>query len=163
MSAVITVIVALFSTRLYLTNPELQIFVESLMRIEGIPGSQIVMLAFAYSVGTIINSFILWYLFRRKFMVGISSGMQRTLLESLMSTFILGGVAYAMLQLFDPIFSDETFFGVLGHGFVSGMIGILCAVFFLIAIKNEEMMAVRRALFQKKISPSEIRSDETSF
>ncbi len=71
-------------------------------------------------------------------------------MESFTASAIIGIVSYFMLQLTDPYFSQETVIGVFGHGFVSGITGIVIGITFLCMVNNKEI-SVFVILAKKKL------------
>jgi uncharacterized membrane-anchored protein len=61
----------------------------------------------------------------------------------------MGLVAYGMLQLIDPYFSQDATFGVLGHGLISGVVAVLVGTAVLYVMKNEEIQIFINALHKK--------------
>ena len=67
------------------------------------------------------------------------SFITRTFFQSLGASFFLGLVAYIGLNIFSPIFGTTTLLGVFLQGFISGILGILAAIFILYLLKSEEL------------------------
>ncbi|MFA6000352.1 MAG: murein biosynthesis integral membrane protein MurJ [Candidatus Paceibacterota bacterium] len=116
-------------------------FIESLLKVTDIPGTEVLMLPLAYSVGTILNFILHWYFVRRDFMHG-ESFISRTFFQSLGASFLLGFITYSSLNIFSPIFGTTTFWGVFLQGFISGIFGILTGAVVLYLLKNEEFREV---------------------
>ena len=66
----------------------------------------------------------------------------------------MGVSTYIMLNVSSSIFSSETTLGVLGHGFISGIFGIVLGVLFLVTIKNNETLVfvqlIKKSLWNTK-------------
>jgi putative peptidoglycan lipid II flippase len=127
-------------------------FFESLLRIEGIKGSEIVMLPLAYSVGSILNSFLLWINFRNDFKVSDTkdSFLLKTFFQSFAGAFFAGFVAYNLLSVFDNFLNINTFWGILGQGFFSGILGVLVGYGVLKILKNEQVNEIENILKKKR-------------
>lgn len=123
-------------------------FIESLLKVNDIPGTEVLMLPLAYSVGTILN-FILHWIFVKKDFMPDESFITKTFFQSLGASFFLGLVAYLSLNILSPIFGTTTFWGVFLQGFISGILGILVAIFILYLLKNEELNEVFKTLRTK--------------
>jgi multisubunit Na+/H+ antiporter MnhE subunit len=114
------------------------------------------MLSLAYSVGMFINLIIFWLSFKKdfKYKKGIY-GVRKSFTQSMTASFIIGIVSYIMLNLTNTFFNQDATFGVLAHGFVSGIIGILVGGIFLTYVKNREtevfLKAIKQKFFKKKI------------
>lgn len=120
-------------------------FIESILKVEGIPGTEVLMLPLAYSTGTILNALLHWYFVRKDFMKGVSF-ITTTFFQSLGASFFLGLVAYISLNILSPIFGTTTLIGVFLQGFISGMLGIFSAILVLHLLKNEELKEVLKTL-----------------
>ncbi len=123
-------------------------FIESLLKVNDIEGTTVLMLPLAYSTGTILNAILYWFFVRRDFMKG-ESFITNTFFQSLGASFFLGLVAYTSLNILSPIFGTNTFLGVFLQGFISGILGIFSAVLVLHLLKNEELKDVLNTLHTK--------------
>lgn len=123
-------------------------FIESLLKVENIVGTEVLMLPFAYSVGTILN-FILHLLFVKKDFMKGESFITKTFFQSLGASFFLGLTAYLSLNIFSPIFGTTTFWGVFLQGLISGIFGIISAIIVLYLLKSEELQEVFKTLRTK--------------
>src|SRR3989338_1070917 len=118
-------------------------FIESILKVTDIPGTEVLMLPLAYSVGTILNFILHWYFVRRDFMDG-ESFITKTFFQSLGASFFIGAVAYLGLNIFSPIFGTTTFWGIFLQGFISGILGILAGILVLYLLKNEEFFDIAK-------------------
>lgn len=123
-------------------------FIESILKVTDIPGTEVLMLPLAYSCGTILNAVLHFFFVRRDFMKG-ESFITTTFFQSLGASFFLGLVAYISLNIFSPIFGTTTFWGVFLQGFISGILGIAAAVLVLHLLKNKELKDVLKTLQTK--------------
>jgi putative peptidoglycan lipid II flippase len=134
---------------LYNSTPIIRGFFEGLLRIENVPGSSVIMLSLAYSVGMFINLAILLYVFKKDFNYKGGYGIAKSFWQSACASVIMGLVAYGMLKLIDPYFSQDATFGVLGHGLISGVVAVLVGTAVLYVMKNEEIQIFINALHKK--------------
>ncbi|MGB0925497.1 MAG: murein biosynthesis integral membrane protein MurJ, partial [Minisyncoccia bacterium] len=138
-SATATVLFAYLFVYIFNTYHHVQDFFEGLLRIKNVPGSSVIMLSLAYSVGMFLSLGLLWYSFKRDFNPDVKSfGITKTMVHSVSASLLLGAVSYVMLQITAHIFSKDTTLGVFGHGFFAGIIGIFVAGVYLLLLKNEE-------------------------
>jgi len=157
-ASVLTVIAAFLLLAAFRHIPVFQYFLESLFRIEGIAGTEIIILPLAYSLGAWCNYAILWQFFRRDLArEHATHHVGRTLRQSMLAAVSMGFVSYQMLQVFDNIFNINTFHGIFLQGFCSGIIGILFGVALLIAMKNEETLifaeTIKKRFWKSKTLP----------
>jgi len=136
-------------------------FFEILLRVENVPGTAVLMLPLAFSLGLFINVLIFWYLFRKDF--GDNGlAVHRTLGQSLAAGLIIGFVAYGGLQLGSLVFDKTTFWGILLQGLVAGLIAIgigVATLYLLGSFELKEFMASAKSRFWK-IRPIVVESEE---
>jgi putative peptidoglycan lipid II flippase len=139
-SSAVTIIFAFIFTKLFTTFPPIQFFFERLLRIEGVAGSSVIMLSFAYSIGNFINVWWLWHVFYREFREDYQDyGIKKSFTQSFVASSLLGLVAYLVLNFSDTWFPNDVVWGVFLHGLLAGVVGIMCAFFFLLFVNNEEI------------------------
>jgi len=154
----LTIISAYGLVYIFKTNDTFRFFFESLLRLEGIKNGEIVMLPLAYSLGAILNSFLLWLSFKSDFKVWDSkdSFLLRSFFQSFAGAFFAGFVAYGFLSLFAKVFNINTFWGILGQGFFSGFLGICTGYVILKVLKNEQVEQIEKALHKKRFWKAEV-------
>lgn len=154
-SSAATIVLAYIFVTAFNSLPGLQLFFESLLRIKGVPGSSVIMLSLAYSVGMFLNLILLLITFKKDFAYKKRYGIKKAFWQSFLTSIVMGGVAYVLLQILDPYFSQDTVIGVLSHGFISGFVAIIVGALILYGIRNEEFMifvkALRKKLWKTKI------------
>jgi putative peptidoglycan lipid II flippase len=123
-------------------------FIESLLKVSDIPGTEVLMLPLAYSIGTILNFALHWIFIKKDFMPN-ESFITKTFFQSLGASFFLGAVSYISLNIFSPIFGTTTFWGVFLQGFISGIFGILAAFGVLYLLKSDELKVLTNAFHTK--------------
>ncbi len=114
-------------------------FIESMLKVTDIKGTEVLMLPLAYSLGTIINFILHWVSVKKDFMEG-EQFIAKTFFQSLGASFLIGFIAYLGLNAFSPIFGTSTFWGVFLQGFLSGLLGIFAGIVALYLLKNEELI-----------------------
>jgi len=123
-------------------------FIESLLKVNDIPGTEVLMLPLAYSIGTILNFILHWVLVKKDFMSD-ESFITKTFFQSLGASFFLGLVCYLSLNILSPVFGTTTFWGIFLQGFISGILGIASAVVVLYLLKSEELKDIIKTLMTK--------------
>src|ERR1035437_2370742 len=146
--SVLIIFLSYFFIHLFETMPMFKYFIESLLKVTDIPGTEVLMLPLAYSIGTILN-FILHWIFVKKDFLPNESFITKTFFQSLGASFFLGLVAYVSLNLLSPIFGTTTLMGVFLQGFLSGLLGILAAILVLYLLKSEELKDLVETLTSK--------------
>lgn len=125
-----------------------QFFIEELFKVQGIPGTVILMLPLGYSMGLVLNMFLHWADFHREFK-SYSERVLKTFFQIFSASVIMGFVAYKMLDVFDGVFDVRTLLGIFLQGFVSGIFGIISGILVLVLLKNEEVREVWETLHAK--------------
>ena len=148
-SSVLTIAFAYLFLNVYINTPLVASFFESLLRIDSVYGSSVVMLPLAYSVGIFINLTLLMSVFKRDFTSTAGYGITKTFWQSFSASLFMGIVAYTMLKIIDPYFSQDTVLGVFSHGFISGLVAIILGGMFLVFIKNEEILVFFKIIRKK--------------
>ena len=147
-SAVSIIASAYFLTALFKESESFKSIFEFLFRVEGISGTEILMLPLAYSVGSLINLLTLFLFYKFDFK-NTSGNFKRTILETVSASILIGAVSYFMLQILSFYLPTETFFGIFEQGFVSGIFGVLAGVILLKLLRSEELQDIEKALKEK--------------
>ncbi len=147
-SSAFIIFAALFLLRIFGEALAFRNTVEYVLKIEGIAGSDIIMLPFAFALGMILNASLLWIFFQKDF-GRFSSDISRSFFHSLSASFVMGFVAYEFLGVFSRVLNINTFLGIFLQGFFAGMLGIAAGVVVLRLLKNKEMEIVRLSLARK--------------
>lgn len=125
-----------------------QDFVASLLRVDGISGVSVLMLPLAYSIGMLLNTVLLIYLFRKRFGRFLSP-VKDTLMHGSFASLIAGAVAYEFLEVLGLYLNLDTFVGIFTQGFTAGVAGLLTWWIILELMGNDEIREVRTALHRK--------------
>lgn len=123
-------------------------FIENLLKVNNIEGTEVLMLPLAYSLGTIMNVGILWYFIKRDFMKK-EEFLITTFFQSLGASFFIGIVSYGCLNILSPILGTNTFWGILFQGLISGILGICSGILVLYALGNKELKDLIKTLKTK--------------
>ena len=144
--------------KLFVMFPVFKYFIENLFKVDGISGSEILMLPLGYTVGTLINALIFWIMFEKDYghhsktdieSKSFSARVMPTFSVSIQAAVIGGFVAYMGLNTFDRLFDLSTLLGIFMQGLLSGIFGISACIAVFIVLGNEEIFEVWRALKQK--------------
>ena len=123
--------------------------IEALLRVSNVPGTIMLALPLAYALGSLLNFFLIWFLFKKDFLKGASSKLWTTFIQSVIAAIVMGFVSYIALSVFDDIFTITTGLGIFLQGFLSGIVGISFGVFTLSIMKNKELADLAQALSHK--------------
>jgi putative peptidoglycan lipid II flippase len=147
-SSVLVIFSSFYFIKLFQSNIFFSGFIESLFKVSGIQGTEVLMLPLGFSFGILINLIIYWIVFSREFK-NFSMAVHKTWFHVFGSSIIMGFVTYLSLDIFDSIFNTKTLLGIFMQGFSSGIVGIIVAVIILIILKNQELGEVWGALHKK--------------
>ncbi len=123
-------------------------FIGSLLKVEDLPGTVVLMLPLGYTIGTIINGVIHWIGFEKDF-GGFSKEVGRTLFQTFCASVVLGFVSYLGLNLFAPLFYTDSLVGIFLQGFFAGILGIIAGVATLLLLKSKELEEAAAAIHSK--------------
>jgi putative peptidoglycan lipid II flippase len=146
--SILIIILSFIFIHLFENVPMWRYLIESMFKVNDIPGTEVLMLPLAYSAGTILNAILHWFFVRKDFMHK-ESFITKTFFQSLGASFFLGMVAYLSLNILSPVFGTTTLLGVFLQGFISGILGIGAAILVLHLLENEELKDVTKVLKTK--------------
>lgn len=144
----LTVVLALFLTYLFDASESFRGIFEMVMRVEGLPGTSVLIFPLAFSIGVIVNAVAHWLFFAKDFPEYRGLG-RKAFLQSAGASLVMAGATYGLLQAFEHVFPLDTLHGIFLQGFVSGIFGIIAGVFVLKLSKNEELADLYRSLHNK--------------
>jgi putative peptidoglycan lipid II flippase len=138
----------------YSVDETLKFFFDGILRVSNLPGTEILVLPLAFSIGMILNALLLWFSFEKDF-GSVSSCLKRPFFHSLIASLVIGYFSYTGLQIFDNVFDLETTLGVFAQGFLSGTLGLFFGLIILIIIGNNEVKEVWKTFSSKiwKVKP----------
>lgn len=123
-------------------------FFEALFRVQDLPGTQILMLPLAYSLGVLCNALVYVILFARSFPEE-GRRLFNTTTQSFYGAVLMGFVSYEALTIFDNLLNLNTLSGIFMQGFFSGIIGIVTGVLLLRLLGNEEFSDFKAAAHRR--------------
>ncbi len=128
--------------------PLFRYFIESLLKVNEVVGTEILMLPLAYSAGTILN-FVLQAVFVKRDFLPAEHFVSKTFFQSLGASFFLGLTTYLSLNALSPVFGTTTFWGIFLQGLISGILGILAGAAVLYLLGSEELRGLMQTLTSK--------------
>lgn len=139
--------------------PVITYFFGSLLRISEIKSISIISLPIGYSLGTIMNAGLLWFMFRGE-IKNWDKGVISNFLHSFCASVIGAFVTYLSLNFFDNLFNLNKTFGIFGQGFFSGILGLIVTIIFL-KLMGSEILKETQVAFKKVFykAPQPISSD----
>ncbi len=125
-----------------------------LLRVEDVPGAEMLGLPLIFSLGTILNTIFLWVFFQKDF-GRIAGHLKKTFIDVSSASLVAGVFSYFSLIVFSRVFDLKTFMGIFSQGFFSGLLGIGAGIAVLLFLKNAELKEItaslRRKIWKKEI------------
>lgn len=135
-----------------LKDPYILRFINGLMRVSDVHGTEVLVLAFSYAIVTMVGSIVLSLHFEYRFR-GFMTRTWRAFWESSFAACVGGLGAYLALSLFSPVVSTSTTFQVFLLGLTGGVAGILFAMLAYAALGSQEyketLASVRARLWRR--------------
>ena len=148
-SSIMVIIFAQIIIFIFRHYPDLLSKLEVILRVKDVPGTIMLALPIAYAMGSLLNFFLIWILFKKDFLHNKKINLSGTFIESTISAIVMGLIAYISLGFFSNIFNLDTGKGIFLQGFISGILGITSGVLVLILFKNKEFFDIVHALHNK--------------
>jgi len=123
-------------------------FFESLMRLEGVGGIEVLALPLGYSLALIVHSFILIFLSQKHLHIKAKM-LFRSFTHSFVSSLFGGYVAYLTLNYFASLSEATTLMVVLLQGAVAGVSGLIGVILVQYLLKSEELLVIYRTLHRR--------------
>ena len=139
---------------LFRSNEAFQMMIESLLRVEDVPGTSVLMLPLGISVGAILQCVLGLFLLSRDFKLPLRS-VARLSSQSFFASLLGGAAAYATLQLFGPVVDTKTLLGIVSQGALAGFIGLVVTGGVLWLLKCKELSEIFGAL-NRRLKSSEV-------
>lgn len=137
-SQIFVVICALFFLQLF-TVPEVVIFIQNILRLQGISDVRILALPLAFALGNILNCILLFTGYYTKFKKQYFSQLITTTWQSFVASIGVGAAAYNLLQIGSYFFDQNSFWGIFAQGFLAGIGGTVVGVVVLLLLKNQDI------------------------
>ena len=116
-----------FSLLLYITfvtTPAMREFIETLLRVRTVPGTEVLMLPLGYALALVAHTIVLLMFFMKRFQLQFwMFGM--SFVQSLVAGVVAGTVAYLALNAFALGSETDTAMRIFTQGFSAGILGIL--------------------------------------
>ena len=121
---------------------------EFVFRVKGVPGTEVLMIAVAYSISVIGQSIFLAITFVSYYHVSLRWVWER-LLKSLTAAVVGGLTAYVTLNFIVFVIDRETFIGIVLQGGIAGFFGIIAIVWAYYVLKMPEFFEVKDTLHRR--------------
>lgn len=145
---------ALGLVKLFSVSLAFHTFIDSILRVSGIPGTNVLMLPLAFSIGTTINLISHWIAFHGEF-PDYSRPVLRSLGQVFLASVLMGVVSYFSLEVLANFLNLNKVVGIFLQGFIAGILGIAVGIFALVIMHNNELKQIWKTL-HKKIWKAEV-------
>lgn len=123
-------------------------FIEALFRVADLPGTVVLVLPLAFSLGLIVNLIFLLGFFHYNF-GGLGRAAWRAARQSLVASIFGGFVAYQTLNLLALKLDLNTFNGIFLQGLIAGLAGLFSTYLLLVVMGNREVKELTTTLHHK--------------
>ncbi len=152
-------IVVTYGTVAWNSHPSMQYFFEALFRIEGLFGTQILVIGFAHAIGAITLTVGLMGILKKN-VVQVQFRTLRTVVGQVLGASIIGAtVTYITLVFVQQYLSLNTFVGVLGSTIIAFIPGGLAWFTILYILGSTELQEFMQAL-KKRFWKTDIMQEE---
>jgi len=124
-------------------------FLANSMRVAGADGAEVLLIALAYTLGSILNALLLLLHFSKMY-TNFFKDLRMTIIQALIASIIAGYGTYLALHLLLGVVSQGTFLGIFKQGFVAGVVGGCLWTATLIALGNSDIITAWTTL-QKRL------------
>lgn len=143
----------------YQAHSEIHAFVSAFMRLENVVGSEVLSIAFGYSLAILTQALFLLLSLRAYFQVSLS-WMWRSLLQAFCAAIVGGVSAYGTLNFIVGGIDQETFIGIFIQGAIAGVVGVAGVTLTYAYFRSRELHEVftsfqRRLLKTDVVAPQE--------
>lgn len=139
---------------LYNAFPSFQLFVTSLFRLELVVGAEVLVLAMAFTLGTLVEALLLLIFAARLF--GFNWFMlSRQFFEALTAALVAALFAYSALIFIVPGVNQNTFIGISLQGGVAALFGIFGAIFTYYALGSRELTEIYQS-FRSRVFKTDV-------
>ncbi|MEY3784598.1 MAG: hypothetical protein RLZZ230_920 [Candidatus Parcubacteria bacterium] len=138
----------------YLPGSGLENFLTDVLRLQNVYGSEVLVLALAFTFGQFVQLVVLLSLSTKAFKISYRP-LAALSLQAIAAAFAGGVSAYGALTFVVDGVNQETFIGILLQGAVAGVVGLFAIVLVYVACDSPELHEVTRS-FRKKILKTDI-------
>jgi putative peptidoglycan lipid II flippase len=144
----VTIGIALYLHGLYLSHAAFQAAVATALRVSDVAGTEVLVLAAAYSIGIWLQlvCFTLVAHYRFKLAWGVPL---RVTLHACFAALVGGSAAYVALNFFVEGLNVETFIGIFLQGFLAGCFGLCGVILAYVALRSPELSEVAASLSRR--------------
>lgn len=148
--------------KLYEAHDQARIIIASFMRIDGVFGSEVLAIAFGYSLATILQTVVLTVVMGKVFEIPLGVTW-RPLVHALCAAAVGGLFAYVTLNFIVEGVDQERFLGVLIQGLLAGIAGIVGTIVTYAFFKSRELHEIYTSFHRKLLKTDIVAPQEEVF
>lgn len=158
-SAIIIIVSGFVLHELFYIYPVFAYFLEDLLKVNGQTGTSVLILALAFSIGTLVNLVLHWLVYEKNY-PGFSKPVLSTLFHIFASSVIMGYISFLSLRFFVLFLPTNKVWGLFLQGLLAGIVGVIILVIVLKLLNNLELKEVIKTLHHKiwkvPVPPAEV-------
>lgn len=147
-SSLLIIVLAYVLNYAFVAFASFRLFVENLLRVEGLAGTGVFMLPLAFSLGLVINVIAYWVVFERDF-ERFPRRIAKSFAQMLLASVFGGFIAYETLVIVGSYVNIDTFIGIFSQGLVAGLVGLLATYALLLILNNNELKELAASMKKK--------------
>lgn len=138
----------------YISETSIHGVVSAFMRLEGVSGSEVLAIAFGYTIAVILQSIVLLTVLSRSFSIPMRWAL-RSLVYAFSAATVGGLFAYVTLNFIVEGVDQARFVGIMIQGFLAGCAGVFGTIITYAWFKSPELHEVYIS-FQKKLLKTDV-------
>jgi putative peptidoglycan lipid II flippase len=154
LSSAVSIALAFLLLASYKQDDTLRISLEHFFRLEGVSGTEVLVLALAFVLGQFIQLIVLMIASVKIFNISYRP-LVRLLAEAFLAALAGGFSAYAALIFVVDGINQETFIGISLQGLVAGVMGLTAVILVYRVLKAPEIFEIYRS-FHSKIFKTDV-------
>ena len=147
--SVTVVLFTLIFYKNYIASISAQSTIENIMRINDVAGSEILVVAFGYSLAIILQTIVLFSMAVYKFKLSVK-WLPLHAFRSILAAVVGGFCAYVALNFFIFGIDEETFIGIFLQGLMGGVAGILGVISTYYIMRSPELHEIYKSIHSRR-------------
>lgn len=147
-SAFSSIALAFGLLRWFEENAAFSSLIETMLRVEGIEGTIVLMLPLAFTIGMLLNALALLIFFQKDHGT-LGHVLRPVFFKTTIAALFGGAAAHRTLAFMDQFVDMDTFWGIFIQGFVAGVVGIIAIIVALYVTKSDELKEFWKSVHHK--------------